>query len=242
MRDVKRRADRPTLLLRAIRTTGTDLARRRVRWARLRSTLTPASLAGNTSSSTITVTPAAGTLTLDYAPGHSGQATLTVRATDTRGLFIDTTFLVTILPPRTRWCTARSSTTTARSTGTVPQPTPATTTRSRRTSKLSSGVKRLRSTTTPATARASAGSRSTCGECRRRVLGHSGIRHSLLIRHSGFVIRHCHRLIRALPPPAVWSSSSRVIWLVSPRVLMSRAPWATPRLTQSCGGLPVSKP
>lgn len=51
-----------------------------------------------------------------------------------------------------------------------------------------------------------------------------------------------HRLIRALPPPAVWSSSSRVIWLLSPRVLMSRAPWATPRLTHSCGDLPVRKP
>ena len=61
------------------------------------------SLTGNTnpslfSSTTISVTPAAGTLTLDYAPGQSGQATLTVRATDSGGLFTDASFLVTVLP------------------------------------------------------------------------------------------------------------------------------------------------
>src|SRR5690606_36871049 len=50
------------------------------------------------------------------------------------------------------------------------------------------------------------------------------------------------RLIRALPPPATWSSSSSVICDVSPRVLIYSAPWATPRLTQSCGLLPVRKP
>src|SRR5687768_5909858 len=51
-----------------------------------------------------------------------------------------------------------------------------------------------------------------------------------------------YRLILALPPPAIWVSSSSVIWLVSPIVLISNAPCATPRLTHSCGGLPVRKP
>ena len=38
-----------------------------------------------------------------------------------------------------------------------------------------------------------------------------------------------YRLIRAEPPPAMCISSSSVIWLVSPRVLISSAPCATPR-------------
>ena len=43
------------------------------------------------------------------------------------------------------------------------------------------------------------------------------------------VVTSVYRLMRAEPPPAMWSSSSSVIWLVSPRVLISSAPWATPR-------------
>jgi hypothetical protein len=46
----------------------------------------------------ISVGPAAGTLTLDYAPGRSGTARLTVRATDTGGLFVDTSFDVIVNP------------------------------------------------------------------------------------------------------------------------------------------------
>ncbi len=48
-----------------------------------------------------TIDPVAGTLTLDYTPDGSGTANVTVRATDTGGLFVDTTFAVTVnaLPP-----------------------------------------------------------------------------------------------------------------------------------------------
>ena len=56
---------------------------------------------GNTSPglfTATTVSSAGGTLTLDYAPGRSGQATLTVRATDRSGQFVDTSFLVTVTP------------------------------------------------------------------------------------------------------------------------------------------------
>jgi len=38
----------------------------------------------------------AGTLTLNYAPDRNGSANLTVRATDMGGLFVDTTFTVTV--------------------------------------------------------------------------------------------------------------------------------------------------
>ena len=51
-----------------------------------------------------------------------------------------------------------------------------------------------------------------------------------------------YRLIRALPPPATCSSSSSVICDVSPMVLVSIAPCATPMFTHSCGVLPVRKP
>ena len=40
----------------------------------------------------------AGTLTLDYAANQSGTADITVRATDTGGLFVETTFTVTVNP------------------------------------------------------------------------------------------------------------------------------------------------
>ena len=39
---------------------------------------------------------AAGTLTLDYAPSANGTADITVRATDTGGLWVETTFTVTV--------------------------------------------------------------------------------------------------------------------------------------------------
>lgn len=42
------------------------------------------------------VNVAGGTLTLDYAPDANGSAALTVRATDSGGLFVDTTFTVTV--------------------------------------------------------------------------------------------------------------------------------------------------
>ncbi len=44
-----------------------------------------------------------------------------------------------------------------------------------------------------------------------------------------------YRLIRAVPPPMTWRTSSRVIMLVSPRVLWRRAPWAAPNSTMSAG-------
>ena len=40
----------------------------------------------------------AGTLTLDYAANQSGMADITVRATDTGGLWVETTFTVTVNP------------------------------------------------------------------------------------------------------------------------------------------------
>jgi hypothetical protein len=49
--------------------------------------------------SSTAITPANGRLTLDYAPGQTGQATLTVRATDTGGLFTEASFVVTVTPP-----------------------------------------------------------------------------------------------------------------------------------------------
>jgi hypothetical protein len=49
--------------------------------------------------SSTAITPANGRLTLDYAPGQTGQATLTLRATDTGGLFTETSFVVTVTPP-----------------------------------------------------------------------------------------------------------------------------------------------
>jgi hypothetical protein len=57
-----------------------------------------------------------------------------------------------------------------------------------------------------------------------------------------FAMDVAYRLIRADPPPAVCRSSSSVIWLVSPIVLMSSAPWVTPKSTHSCGDFPVRKP
>src|SRR5207253_3228412 len=60
------------------------------------------SVAGETNPalfSSTTINPAAGTLTLDYAPGQVGQATITVRATDTRGLFTETSFVVSVATP-----------------------------------------------------------------------------------------------------------------------------------------------
>ena len=56
---------------------------------------------GNTNAALFTSTAvngAAGTLTLDYAPNAFGTADLTVRATDTSGAFVDTTFTVTVNP------------------------------------------------------------------------------------------------------------------------------------------------
>jgi len=46
--------------------------------------------------STTTVNGTAGSLTLDYAPDAFGSANLTVRATDTGGLFVETTFSVAV--------------------------------------------------------------------------------------------------------------------------------------------------
>ena len=43
-----------------------------------------------------TIDGAAGTLTLDYAPEASGTADITVRATDTGGMFVEDTFTVTL--------------------------------------------------------------------------------------------------------------------------------------------------
>jgi hypothetical protein len=51
------------------------------------------------SATPISVSPTAGMLTLDYAPAQSGTAVLTVRATDTGGLFTDATFPVNVTPP-----------------------------------------------------------------------------------------------------------------------------------------------
>src|SRR5207244_10061942 len=43
------------------------------------------------------IDPAAGTLTLDYAPNANGEAQITVRATDTSGQAVATTFTVVVL-------------------------------------------------------------------------------------------------------------------------------------------------
>ncbi len=54
---------------------------------------------GNTNAGLFTSTAVdgvAGTLTLDYAPDANGVANLTVRATDTGGKFVETTFTVTV--------------------------------------------------------------------------------------------------------------------------------------------------
>jgi hypothetical protein len=59
-------------------------------------------LAGNTNPSLFTSTAidsASGKLTLAYAPNAIGSSDLTLRATDTGGLFVETTFTVTIQPP-----------------------------------------------------------------------------------------------------------------------------------------------
>jgi Dockerin type I domain len=61
-------------------------------------------LVGNTnpalfSGTPISVSPTAGTLTLDFAPGRVGTATLTVRATDAGGLSVDQAFTVTTESP-----------------------------------------------------------------------------------------------------------------------------------------------
>jgi len=59
------------------------------------------SVVGSTNPQLFSGTPinnGTGTLTLDYATGRSGQATLTVRATDPGGLFVDTSFNVTVIP------------------------------------------------------------------------------------------------------------------------------------------------
>ena len=45
------------------------------------------------------INPATGQLTLDYAAAGTGAAEITVRATDTAGLFVDETFTVTVLDP-----------------------------------------------------------------------------------------------------------------------------------------------
>ncbi len=56
---------------------------------------------GNTNAALFTSTAvngAAGTLTLDYAPNAFGTADITVRATDTGGAFVESTFTVTVNP------------------------------------------------------------------------------------------------------------------------------------------------
>ena len=56
---------------------------------------------GNTNAALFTgtaVNAVAGTLTLDYAPNSNGTADITVRATDTSGAFVESTFTVTVNP------------------------------------------------------------------------------------------------------------------------------------------------
>ena len=56
---------------------------------------------GNTNAALFTgtaVNGVAGTLTLDYAPDSNGTADITVRATDTSGAFVESTFTVTVNP------------------------------------------------------------------------------------------------------------------------------------------------
>ena len=58
-------------------------------------------VAGNTNPALFaseTIDQAAGTLALAYAPNANGTAELTIRATDPRGLFVDTTFTVVVTP------------------------------------------------------------------------------------------------------------------------------------------------
>ena len=58
------------------------------------------SVTGNTNPGlfgAVRLDPAAGTLLLGYAPNANGEASITVRATDTGGSFVETTFTVTVL-------------------------------------------------------------------------------------------------------------------------------------------------
>jgi hypothetical protein len=58
-------------------------------------------LAGNTNAgrfSSVSVDAATGLLTIDFAPGASGEGMLIVRATDTAGAYSDTAFDVTVRP------------------------------------------------------------------------------------------------------------------------------------------------
>ena len=51
-----------------------------------------------------------------------------------------------------------------------------------------------------------------------------------------------HRCTRAVPPFITRSTSARVAIVVSPGVVMARAPWAAPHSTANCAPLPASKP
>jgi hypothetical protein len=55
------------------------------------------SITGNTSASLVTATVNGTSLTLDYLADQSGTAEITVRATDSSGLFVEDTFTVTVL-------------------------------------------------------------------------------------------------------------------------------------------------
>jgi hypothetical protein len=54
------------------------------------------SVTGNSNSGLVTASIVNGKLTLSYAPGMSGNATITLRATDAEGRFVETSFKVTV--------------------------------------------------------------------------------------------------------------------------------------------------
>src|ERR1035437_4064292 len=58
----------------------------------------------------------------------------------------------------------------------------------------------------------------------------------------GFVHCFLYRAMRAEPPLMMRSTSASVAMLVSPGVVMARAPWATPQRTAQSMGLAASRP
>jgi hypothetical protein len=54
-------------------------------------------VSSNSNSALVTASLIGNTLTLDYQPNMNGTATITIRATDVGGLYVEDTFVVTVL-------------------------------------------------------------------------------------------------------------------------------------------------
>ena len=70
----------------------------------------------------------------------------------------------------------------------------------------------------------------------------AGQRFCFVALASFFHDRKPQRETRAPPPFITFRTSSRVAMLVSPGVVMARAPWAAPQSTANCGPRPDRKP